>query len=168
MFEPTVETGFNYLRQLQTYTGTSYGIDELQLIYELYLARKKYVGNASKQAMLDQVAADLSALQVSNGRTLLGQVSPAGDYNADGLVNMSDYNTWRTAYGKSTIIYGSGADGDFNGSIDLGDYLVWRKGLSAGGAGASFTAIPEPTSRCLLGFAAVLCCCVVNRGNRLS
>ena len=169
MFEPTVETGFNYLHQIQLFTGTSYGIDELQLIYQLYLARKEYAGNASKQAMLDQVAADLAALQVNDGRTLLSQASPAGDYNGDGLVTMSDYNAWRTAFGTSTIIYGSGADGDYNGSIGIGDYLVWRKGFAAGGAGASFAAIPEPTPRSLLGFAAVLlCCCAVIRRNRVS
>jgi hypothetical protein len=173
MFEPTVETGFRYLHQLQTFTGakdpiTHRELDEsdLQLIYELYLARKKYNGNAATQAMLSQVSTLLSAMQIDSARALFDEASPAGDYNADGLVNMSDYNTWRNAYGKSTIIYGSGADGDYNGSIDVGDYLVWRKSFSTG-AGASFAAIPEPTSLSLVGFAtALLCCCVANRGKR--
>jgi Glycosyl hydrolase family 99 len=169
MFEPTVETGFNYLHQLQLYTGTSYGIDELQLIYQLYLARKEYAGNASKQALLDQVAADLSAVQVSDGRTLLSQASPPGDYNGDGLVNMSDYNVWRTAFGTSTIIYGSGSDGDYNGSINIGDYLVWRKDFAAGAAGVSFAVVPEPTSSSLLVLAALLLCrCAIDRHNRTS
>jgi hypothetical protein len=175
MFEPTVETGFSYLHQLQVFTGakdpiTHQALDEsdLQLIYELYLARKKYAGNAATQALLSQVSADLAAMQIDAAQTLLDQASPAGDYNGDGLVNMSDYNAWRNAYGKSTIIYGSGADGDYNGSIDMGDYLIWRKSFSAAGAGASFAAIPEPTSLSLVGFAtALLCCCTQNRRNRV-
>jgi hypothetical protein len=174
MFEPTVETGFNYLHQLQVFTGakdpfTHQALDEsdLQMIYELYLARKKYAGNAATEALLSQVSADLAAMQIGAAQTLLNQASPAGDYNGDGLVNMSDYTKWRAAFGTSTIIYGSGADGDYNGSIDLGDYLVWRKSFSAAGAGASFAAIPEPSSRSLGGFAAALVCfCFVIRRDR--
>jgi hypothetical protein len=173
MFEPTVETGFRYLHQIQTFTGakdpiTHRALDEsdLQLIYELYLARKKYSGNAATEAILSQVSTLLSAMQIDSARTLFDETSPVGDYNADGLVNINDYNTWRNAYGKSTIIYGSGADGDYNGSIDIGDYLVWRKSFSAG-AGVSFAAIPEPTSLSLVGFAtALLCCCFANRDKR--
>jgi len=176
MFEPTVETGFTYLHELQVFTGakdptTHQALDEsdLQLIYELYLARKKYSGNAATEALLSQVSDDLAAMQIDAARTLLQQASPAGDYNGDGLVNTSDYNTWRNAFGKSTIIYGSGADGDYNGLVDLGDYLVWRKSFVASGAGTSFAAIPEPGSRSLVGFAAVLlCCCAVNRRSRVS
>ena len=56
MFEPTVETGFDYLKQIQQFTGVSYGEDELQLVYRLYLARKKYTGTAPIEAQLDQVS----------------------------------------------------------------------------------------------------------------
>src|SRR5262249_14537049 len=63
MFEPTVETGFKYLDELQTYYQvknplTHQALDEadLQLVYELYLARKKYAGNAATQALLGQVS----------------------------------------------------------------------------------------------------------------
>jgi hypothetical protein len=182
MFEPTVETGFRYLHQLQTFTGakdpvTHQALDEsdLQLIYELYLARKKYSGNAAREALLSQVSDLLSAMQIDSARTLFEQASPAGDYNADGVVNMSDYNVWRSSYGKSTIIYGggaggtfSGADGDYNGSIDIGDYLVWRKSFNSSGAGASLAAVPEPASGWLVGFAVIsLCCCATNRRNRI-
>ena len=47
MFEPTVETGFEYLKKIQQFTGVPYGEAELQLVYRLYLARKKYAGNAT-------------------------------------------------------------------------------------------------------------------------
>ena len=174
MFEPTVEDGFRSLHQIQVYMGakdpnTHRALDEtdLQLIYQLYLARKEYAGKTAIQSMLDGVSADLDSLQIEAARSLLNQAAPLGDYNGDGLVNMSDYNVWRNAYGTSTIIHGSGADGDYNGTIDLGDYLVWRKSFSAGGAGAGFAAIPEPTSRSLVGFAvALMCSCLVIRRDR--
>ena len=80
MFEPTVETGFNYLHQLQVFTGakdpiTHQALDEsdLQMIYELYLARKKYSGNAATEAMLSQVSDDLAAMQIDAARTLLNK-----------------------------------------------------------------------------------------------
>jgi hypothetical protein len=174
MFEPTVETGFSYLHQLQVFTGakdpnTHQALDEsdLQFIYDLYLARKKYAGNAATEAMLSQVSNDLAAMQIGAAQSLFAQASPTGDYNGDGLVNMSDYDVWRAAFGTSTIIYGSGADGDYNGSVDIGDYLVWRKNFGAGGSGASLAAVPEPTSRSLVGFAAVLMgVCMASRRDR--
>src|SRR5262249_9628536 len=146
MFEPTVETGFSYLHQIQQFTGVSYGEDELQLIYELYLARKKYAGQAGKQTQLDQVTADLNALDVTSARALLDTVSPPGDYNGDGLVNAADYTVWKNAFNTSTIIYGSGADGNFDGKIDASDYTIWRDNFQdAAGAGGLSTAVPEPT-----------------------
>src|SRR5207248_3254862 len=120
----------------------------------LYLARKKYAGQASIQAMLDQVSADLAALNVSGAEALLNQSSPPGDYNGDGIVNMSDYNFWRAAFGSSTIIYGSGADGNYDGVVNGADYIVWRNSFGAGGSGTGLaTAIPEPTSGILVGLA---------------
>ena len=54
-FEPTVEDGFRSLNQIQQFTGVSYGTAELQFIYELYLARKKYAGKTAIETQLDQV-----------------------------------------------------------------------------------------------------------------
>ena len=71
MFEPTVETGFNYLQKIQQFTGVSYGEDELQLVYRLYLARKKYAGDAPIVAMLDQVSTLLAQLEVGEATELL-------------------------------------------------------------------------------------------------
>jgi glycosyl hydrolase family 99/dockerin type I repeat protein len=147
MFEPTVETGFTYLHQIQQFTGVSYGEDELQLIYELYLARKKYAGQAGKQTQLDQVTADLNALDVAGARALLDTVSPPGDYNGDGLVNAADYTVWNDAYSSSTIIYGKGADGNYDGKIDTADYTIWRDNYRNGtGSGGLSAVVPEPTA----------------------
>jgi hypothetical protein len=165
MFEPTVEAGFRSLHQIQLYTGakdpgTHRALDEndLQLIYQLYLARKEYAGNSSIQSMLNTVSADLTSLQIDAARTLLNQAAPPGDFNGDGTVNMSDFNVWRNSFGKSTIIYGTGADGNYDGSIGLGDYLVWRKSFAAGAGTSLAAAIPEPSSWMLLEVLALLLC----------
>jgi hypothetical protein len=158
MFEPTVEDGFRSLHQIQLYTGakdpnTQRTLDEtdLQLIYQLYLARKEYAGNAAIQSLLNAVSADLNSLQIDSARTLLNQAAPPADYNGDGLVNASDYNAWRNSFGSSTIIYGTGADGSYDGSVNAADYVTWRKSLGAG-SGSSTTPIsaPEPAAAALL------------------
>jgi hypothetical protein len=159
MFEPTVETGFTYLHELQVFTGakdptTHRALDDsdLQLIYQLYLARKEYASNSATQSLLNQVSTDLATMQIDAARTLLNQVSPAGDYNGDGIVNSSDYNAWRNSLGSSTIIYGSGVDGNYDGAINAADYVTWRSSLSAATAtGASTTTVPEPNFSALLG-----------------
>ncbi|MEX0611021.1 MAG: hypothetical protein WD229_02780, partial [Pirellulales bacterium] len=156
MFEPTVETGFEYLRQIQEYTGVSYGEEELQLVYRLYLARKKYASNPPLQALLDQVSDNLAALEIGDALTLLNSVAPVGDYDADGDVDASDYATWRAAAGKSTILFGSGADGNFDGLVDAADYVVWRANLVSGGAGAPANAVPELSTLMLSTLAAAI------------
>jgi hypothetical protein len=154
-FEPTVEDGFADLNRIQQFTGVQYGTAELQLIYELYLARKKYAGKTAVQAMLDQVAADLNALNVSGARSLLGQASPAGDYNGDGVVDNNDYNVWKSTFGSSTIIHGSGADGNYDGVINAADFTIWRDTMSAGGSGSQSSAVPEPSALMLIILASV-------------
>jgi hypothetical protein len=117
--------------------------------------------------MLAQVSSLLSDWQTDAAQTLLNQASPDGDYNGDGIVNMSDFTVWRSAFGKSTIIYGSGADGNYNGAIDLGDYLVWRKSFAAGGGTTLAASIPEPTSVSLVIVALVaICFSATNRRKR--
>jgi hypothetical protein len=73
------------------------------------------------------------------------------------VVNLSDYNAWRSAFGTSTIIFGSGADGNYNGVIDAADYLVWRNSLSDAGLGASLAeaGVPEPAAGAPFVLAAV-------------
>src|SRR5262245_27118045 len=95
MFEPTVETGFEYLKRIQQFTGVSYGEAELQLVYRLYLARKEYAGNASIESTLDQVSNLLAGLDISGATNLLNAVAPNGDYDGDGDVDPNDYAVWR-------------------------------------------------------------------------
>jgi len=157
MIEPTVETGFDYLKQIQQFTGVTYGEAELQLIYRLYLARKKYAGNAATVAMLDEVSAKLIALQVADAQALLNAASPPGDYDGNGIVDASDYYIWRTTFGSSRIIHGSGADGNYDGVVNASDYTIWRDNLGAGGSGASATVVPEPAAIALALFAVITC-----------
>ena len=75
MFEPTVETGFSYLQRIQQYTGVSYGLPELQLVYDLYSARKQFAGNATKQALLNEVSNKINQLDIFGARTSLNSIS---------------------------------------------------------------------------------------------
>jgi hypothetical protein len=70
-----------------------------------------------------------------------------GDYDGDGLINIADYNTWRSTLGNS-ITAGLGADGNGNGFVDAGDFVVWRNIMSGPGSGSGLgdgsVAVPEP------------------------
>jgi hypothetical protein len=160
MFEPTVETGYEYLKRIQEYTGVSYGEAELELIYRLYVARKEYGNNAAIDAQLEEVSQLLGALQVAEATELLNSVAPAGDYNGDGTVDGADYNTWRASYGTETVLHGTGADGNFDGVVDAVDYTVWRNTVTAEGAGGLASplpfAVPEPGALALVATVAAL------------
>jgi hypothetical protein len=162
MFEPTIETGFEYLKQVQQFTGVPFGDAELRLVYDLYLARKKYAGNASIIANLDEVSDLLAGLDIAGAASLLGSTAPTGDYDADGDVDSNDYAVWHSKFGMSTVLVGSGADGTFDGAIDTGDYLLWRKFAGAAGLGAGRSAgpgVPEPSSATLVALAILSCLC---------
>ncbi len=53
-------------------------------------------------------------------------VFPDGDYNFDGVVNLSDYTLWRDTLGSTSQV---GADGNGNGVVDAADYGVWSSSL---------------------------------------
>lgn len=96
--------------------------------------------------------------------TIAAVASPelAGDYNLDGLVDVSDFNVWRDTLGQVVPAFDA-ADGNGSGIIDVGDYELWRSQLSAASlTGASFRAsvnLPEPNALSIalcLGLAAVV------------
>ena len=140
IFEPTIETGFEYLKKIQQFTGSPFSEEELELVYRLYLARKKYEGIASTQAVLDAVAQSVANFDISMAETLLDSVAPAGDYDGNGLVDPNDYFIWIQSYGTETILHGSGADGNYDGLINAADFTVWRDSFGM----LSSTSIPEP------------------------
>ncbi|TWT35946.1 hypothetical protein KOR34_08430 [Posidoniimonas corsicana] len=152
MFEPTLETGFDYLLRVQEHTGVSYGQAELELVYRLYVARREYANSAEIVASLDQVSAHLAALEVQEAETLLNAAAPATDYNRDGQVNEEDYLVWASAFGSSAILAGSGADGNYDGIVDAADYTLWRDAATQVGA---LAATPEPSAVLLSTFLAM-------------
>lgn len=154
MFEPTVETDFDYLKQIQQITGVSHSESELELVYRLYLARIEYSGNGPIQAMLNEVSSFLAMLEVNSALALLNTAAPAGDFNADGLVDELDKTVWQNTFGASTMLYDSSADGNHNGTIDAADFTIRRNGLMGGGDGV--IAVPEPSALLLTMLAAAV------------
>jgi hypothetical protein len=152
MFEPTVETGFDYLKKVQQFTGVEYGEDDLKLVYRLFLSRKEYQGNAAIQAQLDGVSTSLAELRIEDAAAALSEAAPVGDYDGDGDVDSSDYGVWQSSFGAQTVLLGSGADGNFDGVVDAADFTVWRDNYQAT---LPANAVPEPTTLSLAGITAL-------------
>jgi hypothetical protein len=74
MIEPTLDYNFSFLQTIQQYTGVSYTVTELQLIYQWYTLRKKYVGNVAAESQLTQAYNDLVALKVSDATAIINQL----------------------------------------------------------------------------------------------
>lgn len=164
MFEPTVETGFEYLMKVQQFTGVAYGEEELRLVYRLYLARKKYEGNVAIEGELDTVAGLLTDLQIAQAVTALDMAAPKGDFDADGDVDNDDYSLWSSTFGTEYAIHGSGADGNQDGIVNAADFTVWRDSLSQ----QATTTVPEPTTMSLVAAAAGVVTAGMTRQKRLA
>jgi hypothetical protein len=69
-----------------------------------------------------------------------------GDYNADGLVNQGDYETWRASFGTAN----PAADGNVDGVVDAADYVLWRRAAAVGQSNwdvpMSWIPVPEPNA----------------------
>ena len=76
MIEPTVEFEFAFLEEIQTYTGVSYTLAELQLVYEWYTKKTDpdLAEDEDAQKKLEQAYYYLVALRVADARTLLDEV----------------------------------------------------------------------------------------------
>ena len=79
----------------------------------------------------------------------MGPTGMPGDLNGDGIVNVADYTEYIDNLGapESNIV-----NGDGSGTVDIGDYNLWKTNFQAGqGAGTvSLGAVPEPASWCVL------------------
>ncbi|HEY2759491.1 MAG TPA: dockerin type I repeat-containing protein, partial [Pirellulales bacterium] len=65
-----------------------------------------------------------------------------GDYNRDGVVNLSDYIVWRNSMAGDVDL---AADGNGDGFVTAADYDVWRTHFGTTSAsGMAAQAIPEP------------------------
>jgi hypothetical protein len=167
MFEPTVENGFSYLQQVQQYTGVPYGLSELQLVYQLYDARKQLTGNAAGIAILDTAANNINQLDFTSARTqielALYRLHPqAGDATYDRKVTFDDLVVLAQHYDLATGQ--TWATGDFtaDGAVTFPDLVLLAQNYGFGivtieGASAHFAAdwalaqsfVPEPTTALL-------------------
>lgn len=73
---------------------------------------------------------------------------PAGDYNADGVVDGADFLVWQRTLGAPATPAGSGADGNGNGNVDANDLVVWRDHFGQSSP-APIAAVPEPSTLAL-------------------
>ncbi|RIK74010.1 MAG: hypothetical protein DCC67_17160 [Planctomycetota bacterium] len=148
MFEPTVEHGFAYLRQVQQFTGVAYGEAELELVYRLFRARKQLAGNAAAKTLLDQASAHLAALQVASAQAVLEQLLPAGDFDGDGDADGADLLRWQRQLGAAGLypLQRNSADANADGVVDAADLAQWRQSFTATTAAAASTAAATPAS----------------------
>ncbi len=75
MIEPTLDFNFSFLQAIQQYTGVTYTVTELQLIYKWYTLRKKYAGNTATEQQLTQAYNDLVALDVTDATTIISGIN---------------------------------------------------------------------------------------------
>jgi hypothetical protein len=151
MFEPTVETGFKYLAQVQQFTGVPYGQGELELVYKLYRLRKENAGNAAVQAQLGLASAELAALNISGARAILDAVAVPGDFDHDGDADGGDFMKWQQQLGAQGLfpLVSLDADGNADGFVDVKDLemLIENFGNAVGAltvASEASHAVPEP------------------------
>jgi prepilin-type N-terminal cleavage/methylation domain-containing protein len=102
--------------------------------------------------------------------TLLAD-SLTGDYDASGTIDDADQAKWKSEFG-TTVLPGSGSDGNGNGVVDAADYVVWRKQFGpslSGRQGESVSigaAVPEPAIGCILVPVLILGLSACQRKNR--
>lgn len=94
----------------------------------------------------EDIAIDVGAFEVQ--QFVVGPALP-GDYNLDEMVDAADYTVWRDTLGQEVDFF-DGADGDGDGTIDDGDYDVWKlnfgNSLVGGGSVAESLSSTEPLS----------------------
>lgn len=72
--EPTVEDQYLFLEIIQDFTGVSYEVSNLELIYEYYQKTKQFEGNTEAQAILENVYQHLINLEVDQAREELNKL----------------------------------------------------------------------------------------------
>lgn len=75
----------------------------------------------------------------------------AGDFNADGLVDAADLETWHAAFGVDTrdgslVQFLAAADANADGRVDGDDFLAWQRAMAT----PVTQSVPEPGAGVLL------------------
>lgn len=147
LFEPTVETGFAYLLQLQQFTGVPYGEAELQLVFDLYRARNEFSDDSLVQTLLDQASDLLSAFEINEARTIIESIYLPGDFNCDGVADAQDFLVWQRQAGSVGFypLATLEADGNADGVVDGEDLAIWRSHYGSTSLASSLAQVPEPS-----------------------
>ncbi len=81
-----------------------------------------------------------------------------GDANLDGIVDMKDYVTWFSNYGRTEGTNWGTADFNNNGIVDMADYVIWFDNYGKTVSGTSLpdgipsgSSVPEPATLSLIG-----------------
>ena len=74
MIEPTREFGFSLLEQVQAFAGVEHGVEDLELVHALYLARKRCAGDAVAQAALDRAFRLVARLALAEAAAVLKEL----------------------------------------------------------------------------------------------
>jgi hypothetical protein len=79
---------------------------------------------------------------------LTAEVTLAGDYNDDGVVDAADYVVWRNNLNGSISL----PNDPTPGSVSAADYQVWKSNFGATGGGGLVvgSAVPEPATTMLV------------------
>lgn len=161
----TTETAFDTLDKGETLpsTGIAIGnrVDDMSRAFDGYLDNIRVFGSRA-----DGSGALTPAQIESIRKTDLAVGLVAGDYDADGVVGLSDFELWKSTYESSAhYMY---ADGNGDGAVDAADYVVWRDNVpeSAGQMASSAASVPEPVSLLTVALAIAFVGCVrLPRGN---
>jgi hypothetical protein len=127
------------------------------LVAVLGITNPEYGGADNNGAILRyDLDGNLLEMQTIGGLTPISSIawiaSPTaitGDYDGNLSVGPSDYDKWRTDFGK-WVARGGGADGNGDGFVDAADYIVWRKASSLGEVAGAAAAVPEPSTVALV------------------
>jgi hypothetical protein len=93
---------------------------------------------SSTYNFLDEITTDLPIGVVFSNESLSAYAPQPGEYNRDLLVNNTDYDSWRSAFGSASRL---DADGNRDGIVDAADFVMWRKNDSS----VIGAAVPEST-----------------------
>ena len=107
---------------------------------------RNFRGLIDDVSIWDERLSDAQLEAIFNGEAFVtGQgleFPSSGDFNEDGVIDIADFGIMAANFGDAGSI--SEGDMDFNNTIDLSDFLRFRKLFSEANAGTA--AVPEPTT----------------------
>uniref|UniRef100_S0DE49 Uncharacterized protein n=1 Tax=termite gut metagenome TaxID=433724 RepID=S0DE49_9ZZZZ len=74
MIEPTLEFGYKFLGEIQSFAGVSYGTSALEGIYDYYNLKKEYKGDAAAQEKLLQAFYYYISMQEDKARQIINEL----------------------------------------------------------------------------------------------